>query len=256
MFGPMKYRSILLLAGLAFLAVLPPAAAQGVSAPIGDTLPLSGLAPGADTVYLYLTGPNLPPNGVKLDDISVPVVTGDPSTFVQASVAADGTWEYSWNTRTKGGVLDAGTYTVYVVTTPIGRTDLSSRESYAVIAVTLTTPALVAGFGGGLTISSDPSGAGVWVDGEPQGTTPLDLTNVSAGEHSIEITKEGYLPAVVNTTVNEGQNTTVAETLLPETTTVPSTLPTAPPATSIPFPLLAPLLGSGAGLLLRSVRRK
>jgi hypothetical protein len=240
----MMYRSILLLIGLALLAGLSPAAAQAVSVPIGNTLMLSGSAPGADTVYLYLTGPNLPPNGVKLDDISVPVITGVPSTFVQVPVGTDGTWEYSWNTRTSGGLLDVGTYTVYVVTTPTGRTDLSGRDSYAVIAVTLTRPTLVAGFGGGLTITSEPSGAEVMVDGEPLGTTPLDLTNVSMGEHTVEITKEGYLPVLVNTTVNDGENTTVEQTLVPVVTTPAITPPsTIPPQTSIAFPLAGLILG-------------
>jgi hypothetical protein len=247
----MMYRSILLLVGLAVLAGLPPAAAQAVSVPIGDTLPLSGYAPGADTVYLYLTGPNLPPNGVKLDDISVPVITGVPSTFVQVPVTANGTWEYSWNTRTSGGLLDVGTYTVYVVTTPTGRTDLSGRDSYAVIAITLTPPTLTAGFGGGLTITSQPSGAEVMVDGEPRGTTPLELTNVSVGEHTVEITREGYVPAVVNTIVNDGENTTVDRTLEPVVTTPAATPPgTIPSQTSIAFPLAGLILGLGAAMTI------
>jgi hypothetical protein len=252
----MMYRTILFLIGMGVLAGLLPAAAQSVTVPIGDTLPLSGLAPGADTVYLYLTGPNLPPNGVKLDDISVAVITGVPSTFVQVPVSADGRWEYSWNTRTNGGVLDAGTYTVYVVTTPTGRLDLSGRDSYAVIAVTLTPPTLTAGFEGGLTITSEPSGAGVRVDGEPKGSTPLDLTNVSAGEHTVEIAKEGYVPAIVDATVDEGQNTMITQTLVLETTPVQSAPPATPSVTSIPFPLLVPFLALGAGLQLLRARRK
>jgi hypothetical protein len=234
----MMYRTILFLIGMGVLAGLLPAAAQSVTVPIGDTLPLSGLAPGADTVYLYLTGPNLPPNGVKLDDISVAVITGVPSTFVQVPVSADGRWEYSWNTRTNGGL------------------DLSGRDSYAVIAVTLTPPTLTAGFEGGLTITSEPSGAGVRVDGEPKGSTPLDLTNVSAGEHTVEIAKEGYVPAIVDATVDDGQNTMITQTLVLETTPVQSAPPATPPVTSIPFPLLVPFLALGAGLQLLSVRRK
>jgi hypothetical protein len=250
---------------LAALFIIPPSAGQNVSVPIGDTLPLSGSAPGADTIYLYLTGPNLPPNGVKLDDISVPVITGVPSTFVQVPVSADDTWEYSWNTRTQGGVLDAGIYTVYAVTSPTGRLDLTGRDSYAIITVQLTPPTLTAGFGGSLTIISEPSGGRVRVDGVTEGATPLELTNVTAGEYTVEITKEGYVPATVNTTVQEGENTTVMQTLVPESPPVPSISAGTPPSTSVPvtavptasisFPFLALILALTVDLLMWRSRR-
>ncbi|NYT17379.1 MAG: hypothetical protein GKC06_05170, partial [Methanomicrobiales archaeon] len=157
----MKFHLPLLIAAVFLLIAFP---AMAVTVPLGDTLPLSGSAPGADSVYLFLTGPNLPANGVKLDDISVPVITGVPSTFAQAPVDANGNWEYTWYTRTTGGLVDAGTYTVYVVTEPVGRRDLGSADSYATIPVTLTWPTLTI-LPGGITISSEPSGAEVWVDG-------------------------------------------------------------------------------------------
>ena len=135
----MLSRPFLLLFIAAMVLMFP---AIAVSVPLGDALELSGSAPGADTVYLFLTGPNLPPNGVRLDTIAVEVITGVPSTFVRIPVAGDGSWEYSWNTRTAGGILDAGTYIVYVVTTPTGRQDLSGRDSYGVMSVTLPRPTL------------------------------------------------------------------------------------------------------------------
>jgi hypothetical protein len=251
----MLLRTFLLIVMIAALAGLSPAAAQTVPVPIGETLPLSGSAPGADTVYLFLTGPNLPPNGVRLDDISVPVITGIPSTFVQVSVAADDSWKYSWSTRTSGGVLDSGIYTVFVVTSPTGRLDLSGRDSYATIAVELTRPTLTIIPGGRLTITSEPSGAGVQVDGVPQGTTPLELANVSAGNHTVEIRKTGYVPETGNVTIIDGQNTTVTRTLAPETTPVASVSPPPPPVTRIPFPCIAPLLALGIGLMAWKSRR-
>jgi hypothetical protein len=256
----MLLRVLMISLAVAALFTSPSIAEQSISVPIGDTLPLSGSAPGADTIFLYLTGPNLPPNGVKLDDIAVPVVTGVPSTFVQTPVSADGTWEYSWSTRTQGGILDAGVYVIYAVSSPTGRLDLTGRNSYAAITVELTPPTLTAGFGGGLTITSQPSNAGVLVDGIPQGATPLELTNVSAGEHTVEITKLGYMPVIVNTTVQEGENSTVNETLIPASTQVPpasgtTTMPTSVPAsvpqtTSMPFPVLALLLALVMGRLM------
>ena len=221
-------RQLLLLrvAGLLLMAV----PAMAVTVPLGDTLPLAGSAPGADTVYLFLTGPNLPAHGVKLDDISVAVVTGVPSTFTPASVDGDGNWEYPWYTRTAGGLLDAGTYTVYVVTVPTGRRDLGSADAYATIPVTLTTPTLTI-LPGAITISSEPSGAEAGVDGAPAGTTPPTLTTVTEGNHTGEVGKEGYEPVLENVTATRGENATVERVMAPGT---PPGTPIATPPGALP----------------------
>jgi hypothetical protein len=244
----MLSRPFLLLFITALALVFP---AIAVSVPIGDSLDLSGSAHGADTVYLFLTGPNLPSNGVRLDDIAVEVITGVPSTFVRAPVAGDGSWEYSWNTRTAGGVLDAGTYTVYVVTTPNGRHDLSGSDSYGLISVTLTRPTLTLLPSGALSISSDPAGAGVLVDGEMKGATPLELENVSPGNHTIAIVKDGYQPVIEKTTVEENETTTVGRTLEPLTSPPATIPPTSPLPTSIGFPVAGLFLGLGIALIKR-----
>jgi hypothetical protein len=248
---PMKHHLLMLVFTALLLVAIP---AMAMTVPLGDTLPLSGSAPGADSVYLFLTGPNLPANGVNPDDISVPVVTGVPSTFAQAPVDADGNWEYTWYTRTAGGTLDAGTYTMYVVTEPVGRRDLSGDVSFATIPVTLTRPTLTV-FSGGITISSEPSGAEVWVDGTPAGTTPLTLDNVTEGDHMVEVRKEGYEPVVENVTVTEGMNATVETVLVTGTPpgipaeTPPGTFPVTP--TRIAFPVGALLLGLAFVVLLQ-----
>ena len=231
------------------LALMFPACA--VSVPLGDTLYLSGSAPGADTVYLFLTGPNLPSNGVRLDTIAVGVITGVPSTFVRVPVAGDGSWEYSWNTRTAGGVLDAGTYTVYVVTTPTGRRDLSDRDSYGVISVTLSRPTLTILPSGGLTITSDPTGAGVLVDGEMKGTTPLELKNVSTGNHTVGIVKDGFEPVSEDITIQGNETMTVGRTLEPLPTPSSTVPETSPHPTSMGFPVAGLLLGLGSALVKR-----
>jgi hypothetical protein len=248
-----RHLLLLVFAGLLLVAI----PAMAVTVPLGDTLPLSGSAPGADSVYLFLTGPNLPANGVKPDDISVPVVTGVPSTFARAPVDADGNWEYTWYTRSAGGTLDAGTYTVYVVTEPVGRRDLGSADAYATIPVTLTRPTLTI-FPGGITISTEPSGADVLVDGIPAGTTPLTLDNVTEGDHTVEVRKEGYEPVVENVTVTGGENATVETVLVPGTTpgipaeTPPVTSPVTP--TRIAFPLGSLLIGLAVLVFLQRDR--
>jgi hypothetical protein len=244
----MLSRPFLLLFITALALIFP---AFAVSVPIGDSLALSGSAPGADIVYLFLTGPNLPSNGVRLDDIAVKIITGVPSTFVQAVVAGDGSWEYSWNTRTAGGVLDAGTYTVYVVTTPTGRRDLSGGDSYGLISVTLTRPTLTLLPSGGLSITSEPAGAGVLVDGEMRGATPLELTNMSPGNHIVGIFKEGFLPVSEDITIPENGTMTVGRTLEPLTTGTDTAPMTSPQPTSIGFPVAGLFLGLGIALLKR-----
>lgn len=214
----------------------------GLNAVLGDDVALGGNAPGADSVFLFLTGPNLPSNGVRLDDPSSPVVTGNPSSFTQAAVSED-RWFYSWNTRTGGQLPDTGVYTVFAVTTPRGRNDLQGG-TYATITITLTAPSVAVPPAGLLSVRSVPSGAEVRIDGTPQGTTPLDLMGVPEGNHRVERSNPGYRIWRGNTTVTAGETTLLEATLagVPPPSSTPrapaSTLPAPSPRepTSILFP--------------------
>jgi len=48
------------------------------------------------------------------------------------------------------------------------------------------------GVGGTLQLSSVPVGAGVYLDNQYQGTTPCTITDVPAGNHTVEFRAEGY----------------------------------------------------------------
>jgi hypothetical protein len=209
----------------------------GITVPLGDQVTLSGIAPGADMVYLFLTGPNLPSNGVRLDDISAPVVRGVPSTFTQAPVSND-QWQYTWYTGSTGGVLDAGTYTVYVTTTPVGRNDLSGAV-YSTISITLTTPTIQVPPTGTLVIRTVPAGAPVEVDGVPQGTTPVELTGVPEGPHTVVMSLPGYSNYTSPVTIVAGEITTVSVALEPATSQATPTL-SAPPTTPAQAPSASP----------------
>ena len=169
------YRYLPLIAAI-LLLIGPAVAVPVTSAAIGDPVPLAGVAPGADWVYLFLTGPNLPSNGVRLDDISAPVISGDPSSFTRTSVDND-RWEYTWYTRTRGGVPDTGTYTIFIVTTPKGRKDLEGSE-YATVMVSLGSPGLSILPDGGVTIGSFLPEAGLVSDGVQEGTSPEGLPGI------------------------------------------------------------------------------
>ncbi|MBF0227294.1 MAG: SUMF1/EgtB/PvdO family nonheme iron enzyme [Desulfobacterales bacterium] len=56
-----------------------------------------------------------------------------------------------------------------------------------------------------IAVSSSPDRAGWYLDGSYAGTTPDELSNVSAGEHTIEIKKEGYKDWSKDVTVSFGK---------------------------------------------------
>jgi hypothetical protein len=261
MIGPVIRRclhAIVLVALLLSLAAVP-GDAESVTAAAGDEIPLSGTAEGADEIYLFVTGPNLPANGARLDDIGAGVVTGDPASFTRAAVA-DGQWHFTWNTRTAGGVPDAGTYTVYVVREPIGRRDLG-ETTYASITVVLTRAGLDATIGeaGTLAVRSVPEGAEVRVDGVLQGTTPVDLTGVPAGTHTLELRKAGYATVNESIEIEAGTTTEIAREL-EERTPSPTLSPEetaceceSPPAVGLS--LLPALASLAIGSCARAARR-
>jgi hypothetical protein len=57
---------------------------------------------------------------------------------------------------------------------------------------TPATPGTTGRFVGALSVDSRPSGAKVFVDGKLEGTTPLQLAGLDAGEHVVRIERDGY----------------------------------------------------------------
>jgi len=97
---------------------------------IGDTVLLSGTVNGTPTiaVFLFVTGPDLDPRGVALDNLNIPAGRG---MFTTAPVHLnDGTWIYPWDTSAILGTLTPGRYTVYVLDDPVDRQRFV-REEYA-----------------------------------------------------------------------------------------------------------------------------
>jgi hypothetical protein len=122
----------LLLVALAFIP-----AVSAVTVYPGSEVLLAGTSTGSDTVYLFVTGPNLPPAGGRLDNPHTAVRSGNPGSFTRVSVGADDRWTYRWRTGEAG--LDPGTYTVYAVDAPVDRRNLSGHR-YTTIPVTLGSP--------------------------------------------------------------------------------------------------------------------
>jgi hypothetical protein len=66
---------------------------------------------------------------------------------------------------------------------------------------------------GSLTVTSTPSGAKVFLDGELRGETPLGLTDLSAGGHQLVVTKDGYVDYVEAVAVTKDMKKTIAAAL-------------------------------------------
>ncbi|GAB7015478.1 PEGA domain-containing protein [Methanogenium cariaci] len=66
---------------------------------------------------------------------------------------------------------------------------------------------------GTLSVSSNPSGAAIYLDQIYYGTTPKTIGGVSAGLHDLELTKAGYEDSVMRVRIYTDQVTTVSKSL-------------------------------------------
>lgn len=97
-------------------------------------------------------------------------------------------------------------------------------------------------------ISSDPSGADVYVNNVYMGITPLSFPNITAGNYTIEIRLEGYNAFSTTGQVIPGQNIQVIAALSPVATQAP---------TKSPPGVLLPVIASGiAGAIGIALKRR
>jgi hypothetical protein len=200
------------------------ASAAGIVAYMGDTVPLSGYSPTSNYVYLFLTGPNLPVNGVPLNDITKRADEGDFT--VVAVDGSDDSWKYNWHTSNVNGHLDDGTYMVWVVNGPNDRSNLQNAE-YGTISVTFGKPGISAGIStgistgtsatavapGSIAISSEPADASVVIGGEYRGKTPLTVGSLDPGTYDVAISKFGYAPYAGTVTIGAGEEAVITANL-------------------------------------------
>jgi hypothetical protein len=172
------------------------ATAAGIQVYTGDIVTLQGYSYGSPTVYLFLTGPNLPVNGVALDNINA---RADEGHFTEVDVDSNDHWTYHWATNTLGGRLDAGAYTVWVVNSPTDRSRLSGAD-YSTISVGLDTPGITIApqpiplAPGIMVLSSSPNETSVVVNNAYKGKTPLTLGGLTPGIYNVTFSRFGYYP--------------------------------------------------------------
>jgi hypothetical protein len=179
-----------------FLLASGAATAAGIQVYMGDIVTLQGYSYGSPTVYLFLTGPNLPVNGVALDNINA---RADEGHFTEVDVDSNDHWIYHWGTNSVGGKLDAGAYTVWVVDSPTDRSHLDGT-SYRTITVGLDTPGITVNtpvtplVPGTMDLSSSPNETSVVVNNAYKGKTPLTLGGLTPGTYNVTFSRFGYYP--------------------------------------------------------------
>jgi len=207
---------MLSLALACILLIASASAAPGIQASLGDIIPLSGYSYGSQTVYLFITGPNLPVNGVALDDITK---RADQGRFTRVQVDGDDHWSYRWGTANIGGRLDGGTYTVWVVNGPNDRSRLNEAD-YRTIAVTLGKPSISIETQvqlGAMDLRSVPDGAYIVMSEKYRGKTPLTISDLAPGTYEVVFSQFRYQTFSTRVPVEAGRITEVTAELVPDT---------------------------------------
>lgn len=88
---------------------------------------------------------------------------------------------------------------------------------------------LIEGLRGGLTISTDPPGALVFVDGDPVGRTPYSSPGLEVGKHAVRIELTGYDPVAKTVQIRGNLSETIDEQLRARESS--STAPVSPQPT-------------------------
>ncbi|UUX93708.1 MEMAR_RS02690 family S-layer glycoprotein [Methanoplanus endosymbiosus] len=143
---------------------------------LGEEVTLSGTNTDTNDVYMFITGPNLPSNGGSLLAPQTAIHTvGAANNETHETVKTDDTWSYKWDTSNIP--LDAGTYTIYVVSGNVDKSGLTTvkYDTVSIVIkkpfVTATTSASTVAKGDKLyirgTAEGNPTqGVGIWVLGK------------------------------------------------------------------------------------------
>lgn len=185
------------------------AAADAITATIGESIPLNGTVQLVDTVYLFVTGPGIPVNGARMENSNAPVVTGDPGTFTQVMVQND-RWSYTWNTGRVSGGLAPGSHTVYVATEPVAKNALSG-VNYAEVEIILKKAVTT----GRLEVETEPEDAEIYLNQKYSGNSPRVFDNLAPGGYAIRLEKAGYVTEQGSATLVAGGDVKFTRTLTP-----------------------------------------
>jgi hypothetical protein len=143
-----RFRSFMLLICLCAVVLVAAVSGYGYSTDyvgyLGETIALHGVSYNSNQVYLFMTCPGLPENGVTLTDTSM---RADQGHFTVIDVDSSQEWAFKWDTSRienyngNGNGIDPGTYTVYVVNAPVDKSGLAGH-SYQTLSVYLQDSSL------------------------------------------------------------------------------------------------------------------
>jgi len=122
---------------------------------LGEEVTFSGTNTDSETVYLFITGPNLPSSG---GDLESPRTAGNQ----EVDVETDDTWEYKWDTSELA--LDAGTYTIYAVSGPATKDNVSDYK-YQTVSIVVKKPFISAS----VSASTVAKGDSLYITGTAEG---------------------------------------------------------------------------------------
>jgi hypothetical protein len=123
--------------------------------------------------------------------------------------------------------VKGGTTEKYLPAEALTADDLSATKVNGV-AARLLAQLMGLAAQGSLTITSEPPGAGVTIDGQQRGETPLTVTDLSVGSHTVVVSKSGYKARTETADFRSGEPTKLDLTL----ESGGGTIVTPPPATT------------------------
>ena len=190
-------------------------------------------------VFSTPTGATVFVDGVQKGTTPI-TITGLPQGMHSLQLEKSG--YYPWTGQS--WVQTGGITTIFpalVKTTVITLTGTPTTKPTTATPTPTPTPPVY----GNLIVITNPGGATLSLDGIQKGITPLSLTGISVGNHTVKAEKTGYISWTGIATVKSGETTTLNATLVsvnatPTPTTIPTTTPTTIPATTSPTPTPVP----------------
>ncbi len=147
---------------------------------LGDTIALQGESYRGTQVYMFMTGPDLPENGVTLTDVTQ---RADQGQFTIVPLDSNQHFSYKWNTQRIHTEIDPGTYTVYVVNEPVDKAHLGSTSSYQTLSVYLKKDTSISqvsvSVGDSYTLNPEMHSSTVIATPVPVNTTTIPTTTVT-----------------------------------------------------------------------------
>jgi hypothetical protein len=120
----------------------------------GDVITLQGFSYKGDRVYLFMTGPNLPADGVTLTDVTQ---RADQGHFTIIDLDDSRHWSFNWDTSRLQNQIVPGTYMVYVTNEPLDLSQLGGPDTYKTLSAYLKNPETPQGsVGGGTSYTLNP----------------------------------------------------------------------------------------------------